>query len=929
MINIKNLTIKLDNRRILNNINIQFPSKGLVCINGESGCGKTTLLNAISGMLDYDGEIIIDGKKQSKYNEREKDNFRNSYIGFVFQDYKLFDFESVEENIMLALDIKCKDSSKIKNNRINDLLKIIGLTDKKLNKVANLSGGEKQRVAIARALSNSPSIILADEPTGNLDSVNSESIMQILKSISQRSLVLMVSHDEYLCKKYADYIARMKDGAFVSYTKFNNRYHLNDISLIKIKSKENKGILPLNFVFRHTFHYLKQKKLRTCAVTLTTAIGLIGVGLSINVSSIISKSLTDAYSSIIDSNNVISTTTDSSYIAKQITSLNYDEVVYLNERIGNSSNVVGSFYLNDLNSLFTSYSICIEFENSAKNMPILTPQHFNEYQLFDEEQIDMLPYAFDKIEMDEVVLGGTYGFLNEICYLLQISRTTESLSNYLKNNTIQMVVNFANEKWDYAVDFNVSIIGFCLMEKNCLLHSSPKWNEYIFENQCKLTSTNINSLNTSKPWNLIKCFYIYFTKNRDEFLEQLRFKNEYKYVVGEILTSRYCTVLCINKEVEECNRVIFFNMDRKDEVLAHHLSFMEKSSKHISNYFPGSNSSYAMYPDNLMMGFSKRTFVTADSNYLSNIIDLTSYIKTSDDYLIDTPENTVMGYFAKSNGLKFNPNYSLLTGNEPSSYDEIVISKGLCDALKIVNPLNKSIYLCFPFLETILSNGYLKREYVQTDLKIVGVSSSEKFELNHKNLWTIMFFQCVLGISSFDLRINSVCFTVEDGFENIVVDALQKAFPQYSTKCPLSTISGSVGGICNTIEKILVSVSASSILIACFLFIFCSYINFEQIKKDIGLTRCLGVGSGQTTKFIFCYSLLVGLISFTISAFELVFVSLVLGKSLGSNLLEMIKISFNTKAFLVMLVIDFSISVFASIKTLRKTKKIKPLDCFQ
>lgn len=204
MIELKHVFKKFDVEYVLKDINISFPNYGIVVIYGPSGCGKSTLLNVISSLYDFEGDLSFNGKHYSIMNEEDKDLLRNTKIGFVFQDYKLFEFETVRKNILLALDIKSMDSNSEKERRVKELLKIVGLEEKIDKQVSKLSGGEKQRVALARAISNSPSVLLADEPTGNLDSKNSEKVMKIIEQVSKRSLVLMVSHDEELTKKYAD-----------------------------------------------------------------------------------------------------------------------------------------------------------------------------------------------------------------------------------------------------------------------------------------------------------------------------------------------------------------------------------------------------------------------------------------------------------------------------------------------------------------------------------------------------------------------------------------------------------------------------------------------------------------------------------------------------------------------------------------------------
>ena len=198
---------------VINNTSLELPEKGLVALLGPSGCGKTTLLNAIGGLDKVkSGKIYINGKKITRKRVGYIDKIRNLNIGYIFQNYNLISNKTVFDNVAISLEmIGIKDKNEIKN-RVNYVLETLGIYRYR-NRFANmLSGGEKQRVGIARAIVKNPNIIIADEPTGNLDSANSIEIMNIIKSISKKRLVLLVTHEKELAKFYADRILEIEDG---------------------------------------------------------------------------------------------------------------------------------------------------------------------------------------------------------------------------------------------------------------------------------------------------------------------------------------------------------------------------------------------------------------------------------------------------------------------------------------------------------------------------------------------------------------------------------------------------------------------------------------------------------------------------------------------------------------------------------------------
>ena len=217
MISVKNLTKIYDKGenalKALDNVSFDLPDKGLVFIVGKSGSGKSTLLNMLGGLDDVtSGDVFVNDLNIAKMNVRQLDAYRNLYLGIIYQNYNLFENETVMENILTASDIA---GLSITDIQIANILKELDLDDIKDKLVKNLSGGQKQRVAIARALIKNPTLILADEPTGNLDSKTATIIFDLLKKISQERLVIIISHDNQAANDYADRLIRISDGHII------------------------------------------------------------------------------------------------------------------------------------------------------------------------------------------------------------------------------------------------------------------------------------------------------------------------------------------------------------------------------------------------------------------------------------------------------------------------------------------------------------------------------------------------------------------------------------------------------------------------------------------------------------------------------------------------------------------------------------------
>lgn len=286
----------------LKGININFRKNEFVSILGPSGCGKTTLLNIIGGLDRYtSGDLIINGKSTKEYKDRDWDTYRNHTIGFVFQSYNLIPHQTVLENVELALTLSGVSKKERKEKAIEVLTKV-GLKDKIKNRPNQLSGGQMQRVAIARALVNNPDIILADEPTGALDSTTSIQVMELLKEISKDKLIIMVTHNPELAEKYSTRTIKLLDGNLIDDSnpltddeleKINQevqRINLESENLDKKQIKKNKtkirkSKMSIFTALSLSFKNLLTKKGRTILVSFAGSIGIIGIALILAISS--------------------------------------------------------------------------------------------------------------------------------------------------------------------------------------------------------------------------------------------------------------------------------------------------------------------------------------------------------------------------------------------------------------------------------------------------------------------------------------------------------------------------------------------------------------------------------------------------------------------------------------------------------------------
>ena len=369
MLKICNVTkvYEMGNQKVkaLKGISLEFRKSEFVSILGPSGCGKTTLLNIIGGLDRYtSGDLIINNKSTKQYKNKDWDTYRNHSIGFVFQSYNLIPHQTVLENVELALTLSGV-SREERKKRAKKVLEKVGLKDKLNNKPNQLSGGQMQRVAIARALVNDPDIILADEPTGALDSNTSIQIMKLLKEISKDKLIIMVTHNPDLAKEYSSRIVKLLDGELLEDSNPYNSESSNkteklesmeeDRNLTKseLKKKNKKKRMSFFTALFLSFKNLLTKKGRTFLVSFAGSIGIIGIAIILAISSgfstYVNKMQEDTLSSYpitIEAKSIdFSTVIMSLFMAnsEETTSQTHEEDgVYPKDKISNILDTIGS-----------------------------------------------------------------------------------------------------------------------------------------------------------------------------------------------------------------------------------------------------------------------------------------------------------------------------------------------------------------------------------------------------------------------------------------------------------------------------------------------------------------------------------------------------------------------------------------------------------
>jgi len=368
---------------VLNNINLSFKTKELVFILGPSGSGKSTLLNIIGGLLTPDsGDIYLDEECLSKYSADQLNHYRNNMIGFIFQNYHLIEHMTVLDNLKI-----CQNTPNYP--KIDTILKQLNIFDKKHTEVSYLSGGEKERVAIARAIINDPAIILCDEPTGALDSINAQAVMEILKKLSKNRLVIIVSHDQHLAASYADRVITIKDG------QINSPPVLDNTTFNKPKTSRINRLT----IFKLALKNLLITKRRTILTAFATSIGIATILLIAFLSHGFNQEITALESSLVTKFPI--TIKDTTYeLPQPIITSSTDEILVKNNSHYFHQNKITPEYLNYLQINNNYQDMLIHYDIS---LPIITDCYHN----LDKTNLKLYP-SNNYLSANYQLLSGTY-----------------------------------------------------------------------------------------------------------------------------------------------------------------------------------------------------------------------------------------------------------------------------------------------------------------------------------------------------------------------------------------------------------------------------------------------------------------------------------------------------------------------------------------
>ena len=906
----KNIGKKYKDRVLFEDFSFIFSEKKMYSIIGESGSGKSTLLNILSlNENEFDGDIQANQFLYKKMSENEKRDFRIKNYGYVFQSFKLFEEDTVYNNLRITLDSIIKESEEVKKRRIEEILECFGLSKIKDSYAKNLSGGEKQRLAIGRAMITSPEVIFCDEPTGSLDEENTKLIFELLRKLSAYSTIIVVTHDRANALKYSDYVLEIDNKKITTiFTK--GKSEKENISLMKVLKKKKEGILSLNFITSHFKNLFKVRKIRNIVKNVLLSVSLIASGLAITLTSSLNSSITSSFSKILSQSQVVMTKKESSNSVLDYYSSNNQTIQRLLVKYPQDIKRYGVNYLVDFENYFIDGNDLFSVnDNIKKRLGGFTARHFNEYVYIDDySNFEIFPKLEEPLKNDEIVVSLTFDQMKEICLDLHILRSFESLGEYLNDNDYFVSLELKNESWQYSDEQIFKIKGVIFDNKNRVYHTDNLFNEQLFEEQMRFPSSNNINKVEQYPWMFKKVYFIETSNFQNELLNKLFYDENFQENVFDVDSSEYRPLT--HTENSESNMIYVYDAF-KDCIDLNLINLLKDYGFKFNGYFFSTSAGYYNDGTNIFTGFNNPTFFSLEEEDLNTIIDAYSRVQSEGIYNIEVPTHVVDGFALKTNS----DNVKFKIYEEPLKINEIIISGGFAEILNKKELIGEDLYTTM-LVKSTLSGGILETTFKTIKLTIKDVISEDQSVAIYQNQdYSISLFRDLFKVSSFRLIPNSIIFEMPEKVNEEELDKLNNFFEGYEFKNPLLEIEKSVTESTNFLRYILYGFSllgAISSLILCFII---TYINANEQKNEIQLLVTLGFKDKEIFKMFFIDNLINSIFCVVMSLCSLVLVNFLVGKSLSA----MIGISslnlFNVSSVLVVFALAIIIVFLSSLST--------------
>jgi len=925
-IHIERLNKTFGERKIIDNLSYTFEDNRFYGICGESGCGKTTLLNVLSLILEADkGSLVFyDGVNYLEKNDAEKRNFRLENIGYVFQSFNLFNDDTVYNNVSLVLDSISNFSKDMRKRKVFETLKMLGVDNLAYKFIRDLSGGEKQRVAIARALVNNPDVIFADEPTGSVDTVNSELIFDSLNKISANCMVICVTHDIDLAMKYCDDVLILKDSV-LNKVKTNVNLKTRKNKIMIDRKKKEKGEIHENFIFRHFINSIKTKKIRFAISSILLSISLFSLGLSLFLNEAITTSLKDSFSSIMSENSIVLKKKNESSEIIDYQSAPLNEINNIYGEYKSDIERIGSTYLVDFENFFIDQNYVLNISKANSNvLEGFNARSFNEFTYFKNftELKEIYPSNVNNLADDEVIISMNYSVMKKQCQYLEIVRTFEALGEYILENNFNINLSLANKDWGYRDNISFRVKGVIPSTESRIYHNNKFFNEEVFEKKLMFPSS-LNPKKTEEyPWIMKKVYYMKTKDFQTSLLNKIFLNTNYNNYIFDSDSYLYSPKTCRIDTLNYTNKVFVYKVYKNSLDFSLPLK-LQKYSKKLDKYYYSTNSGYINMGSQLFSGFVRPTYFSIDLKNNNDVIDAATSLRANELAKLKLPNNTFEGSATKFSEdiVRFSTKIPKLnSGRLAENTTEILISKEFENKLG-GECLGKELYVSSLFKSD--ESEYSYRNYFRTTkLKIVGIVDSSKLLIFQEPYFSLSLFRDIFQISSFDLSINSIVFELDEKMTDESINKINSSLVGVKFINPLDGFENGISETLNYLEYILIAITIVTLFASISLILIINFITLVETKRDYAILIALGYSNNELFKMQFINTFISSLISFVYSAVLIFLTSKLMGNIFTSQLGIMTTVSVKYETYLIMFISIIIISFINVIISMRPIKKI-------
>ncbi len=865
----------------LKGVSLNFRKNEFVSILGPSGCGKTTLLNIIGGLDKYtDGDLFISGKSTKNFNDRDWDVYRNHRIGFIFQSYNLIPHQTILGNVELALTISGLGKEE-RQKKAKEALDKVGLSGQYNKKPNQLSGGQCQRVAIARALVNEPEILLADEPTGALDTVTSVQIMELIKEIANEKLVIMVTHNPELAEKYSSRIVRLLDGEVIEdsnpYSEDEEQKEVDEVNAKEkaqyeiltleekktVKKQQNRAKMSFFTAFRLSARNLYSKLKRTIMVVVAGSIGIIGVSAVLAVSQGVRDYIVDIQDDLLSGNPIAVTKTAYDLDTIMNASSTSQKIDYVKNGDYVGVNSIISYLAKNrdaLTSLVHNNEFTLEYVDYIKSMP---KEYYNAIGLNYDINITPMIYTDFKVHKSDE------------------TSTVQSLHSITSNYTaeIQPIIEYIY-KDNPELSANAKTYSELLTNLSTVMSQAIPNNDYILsqydildgghlpqnENEIILVLDNKNSVN-----DLVLAQIGYFTQ--DQFLN-----NALKALDDNKGVYKYKEDLVVTKySYDEIKNKTFYLYNNDDIYYQLPSTFPQYGGMFMAKYLQsdlpetakpielkvsaivkpkegisyGALSSGFLYTEDLARTIIKNNINSKLANYVrEKEAELANYSQTDPEYYKQYA-SLFAGYLMDYINYDF-------TDMDQTGYPKETTDRRLSTIGSNSSGLTSTAMAYFTggSASSPLSINSVGGSYLPSSIHIYPINFEKKdLVTNYLNKWNT---NEDLTAYKFDIE-NTYKYEIKDGLATYTISGVDRAEIKYTDS--VSIIIGLINTMIDIVTYALVAFTALSLIVSTVMVAIITYVSVVERVKEIGVIRSLGGRKKDVSHLFNAETFIIGLSS--------------------------------------------------------------------